>query len=553
MLRCIRIQNHALIHEVEMILDEGFHVFTGETGSGKSILLGAIGLLLGDRADTTTVGLHGDRAIVEGEFVAPQLKSWLTLSDLPPTRAVSVRREVLRNGRSRVFINDAQATVGQLKELGSQLVHIHRQDDLGASLERPALTRVLDIAGNHNSIRESYQEAFQAWCKAKEELQELDSLMRAPAGDVDYLNHQIRELQSLRTHEVNWLNLQAELHSLQHASQLHDALQAAAHACDADESGALVNLGKARRLLANVEGVDVDVDDAQTRLESVHIELSDLSNTLHQLMDAKQPDPTKLKGLEERHDNLMRAMKKHQVNSPEELTKLLQQLMNQVDSLQGLEASHKQALQKESTLKNDLQLAGAALTNQRRKAGTKLIAKVLPLLAQLKMPHAEMALKLQECEPDLLGADEPEIWFTSNPGSPLMPLNKVASGGERARFMLALKSILAGIQSTPVVVLDEIDTGVSGEVATHMGRAMRSISNAPHTRQVLAVTHLPQVAAQAQHHWEVSKTTDGASTHVFVDALEFDKRQLSVATMLSGDGVTDEAMGQAAKLISASS
>ena len=552
MLRRIRIQNHALIHEVELTLDAGFHVFTGETGSGKSILLGAVGLLLGDRADTSGVGLHGDRAVIEGEFVAPQMTDWLAEADLPDAMSISIRREVLRNGRSRVFINDAQATVSQLRELGNQLVSIHRQDDLGEVLERPAFAHVLDLAGRHHDVKAAYETAYTAWREAHGALQSLEALLRAPSGDVHYLRHQIEELQGLRLHEVEWDALESELHSLQHATDLHAGLAHAAHACDADEKGVLTSLEDARRALMSLEGVDADVDQALERLSSVRIEMQDLSATLHDLVERKQPDPARLNALEARHDALMRAMRKHGVDSTQALMDLLNQLGQTVDSLDGLEAQVEGARDEERRLRMSLNEAGHALTKARKRAGEQLAGAVLPLLDQLKMPHAQMDWAFPECEPDPIGMDVPEIWFTTNPGSPLLPLVKVASGGERARFMLALKSVLAKLQSTPVVVLDEIDTGVSGEVAEHMGRAMKNIALAQQTKQVMAVTHLPQVAALAQHHWEVHKTTDGASTHVSVHALNGQDRQYAVATMLSGSNVTEEALGQAAKLIAAS-
>ena len=552
MLRRIRIQNHALIHEVELTLDAGFHVFTGETGSGKSILLGAVGLLLGDRADTSGVGLHGDRAVIEGEFVAPQMTDWLAEADLPDAMSISIRREVLRNGRSRVFINDAQATVAQLRELGNQLVSIHRQDDLGEVLERPALAHVLDLAGRHHDVKTAYEIAFTEWREAHGALQSLEALLRAPSGDVHYLRHQMEELQGLRLHEVEWDALESELHSLQHATDLHAGLAHAAHACDADEKGVLTSLEDARRALMSLEGVDADVDQALERLSIVRIEMQDLSATLHDLVERKQPDPARLNALEARHDALMRAMRKHGVDSTQALMDLLDQLGQTADSLDGLEAQVEDARDEEHRLRMSLNEAGHALTNARKRAGEQLAGAVLPLLGQLKMPHAQMDWAFPACEPDPIGMDVPEIWFTTNPGSPLLPLVKVASGGERARFMLALKSVLAELQSTPVVVLDEIDTGVSGEVAEHMGRAMKNIALAQQTQQVLAVTHLPQVAALAQHHWEVHKSTDGASTHVSVHALNGQDRRYAVATMLSGSNVTEEALGQAAKLIAAS-
>ena len=302
----------------------------------------------------------------------------------------------------------------------------------------------------------------------------------------------------------------------------------------------------------SLEGVDADVDQALERLSSVRIEMQDLSATLHDLVERKQPDPARLNALEARHDALMRAMRKHGVDSTQALMDLLDQLAQTADSLDGLEAQVEEARGEEHRLRMSLNEAGHALTKARKRAGEQLAGAVLPLLGQLKMPHAQMDWAFPACEPDPIGMDVPEIWFTTNPGSPLLPLVKVASGGERARFMLALKSVLAELQSTPVVVLDEIDTGVSGEVAEHMGRAMKNIALAQQTQQVLAVTHLPQVAALAQHHWEVHKSTDGASTHVSVHALNGQDRRYAVATMLSGSNVTEEALGQAAKLIAAS-
>ena len=549
MLRRIKIQNHALIHEVELCLEEGFHVFTGETGSGKSILLGAIGLLLGDRADTSSVGLQGDRAVVEGEFLAPQLKEWLADHDFPEAMVVGVRREVLRNGRSRVFINDAQGTVGQLRNLGTHLVSIHQQDDLGDALEPIQLAEVLDLSAVDNVATTKYKEAFADWSQAKHTLDELEALSRNPSGDVDYLKHQISELERLNLGDLHWEELEAELNSLQHAAELHAALQHAATECDSDEAGALGLVETARRSLLHVEGVDADVDDALRRLQSLRIELQDLAGTLHDLVERKQPDPERLQRLEARHDAVMRAMRKHSVDEPEALSTLLHSLSGKVDVLQGLEGQLHKARTQASEALEALHAAGQALTAQRMQSAQEMTSRVLPLLHELKMPHARMEWHFDDCEPQPWGTSEPAIWFSSNPGASMLPLTKVASGGERSRFMLSLKSVLAKLQSTPVVVLDEIDTGVSGEVAAHMGRAMKDISTAPQTQQVLAITHLPQVAACAEHHWEVSKSTDGASTHVAVQRLDNSGRQLALATMLSGSEVTEEALGQASKLL----
>lgn len=552
MLRCIRILNHALIQEVELHLDEGFHVFTGETGSGKSILLGAVGLLLGERADTSAIGLHGDRAVVEGEFSAPQIQDWLSREDLPQGPRISIRREVLRNGRSRVFINDAQASVAQLRKLGTLLVDIHRQDHAGLALERTAMCDLLDLAGEHGDSLKLYREAFQTWENAKSTLAHLQTQAKAPSGDVDYLQHQLGELESLGLPSLDWPTFLAELTVLRHASELHAGIAEASHRCDSDDECALRAVGRMRKALASLEGVDADVDEVLARLNSVRIELQDLASTLESLLDQKQPDPQRLEHLEHKHDLVMRVMRKHHVQEPEQLLELELTLVSQIDAVRGLDQALDAALERENVTRLNMNRLGNELTQARRLAADRLSEAVLPMLSQLKMPHAKMSWEWPACTPDMWGTASPEVWFSSNPGSSLLPLTKVASGGERARFMLALKSVLARIQSTPVVILDEIDTGVSGEVAAHMGTAMRQMAQSTKTNQVLAVTHLPQVAALASKHWEVSKFTDGATTHVEVKLLNEAERQRAIASMLSGSAVTDEALGQAARLLAMS-
>ena len=551
MLRRIHIRNHALITEVELNFDEGFHVFTGETGSGKSILMGALGLLLGKRADTASVGLSSDRAVVEGWFSAPHLKSWLLAQDLPATPRLTIRREVLKNGRSRVFVNDAQASVAQLKALGEQLVDIHQQHDLGVSLEREALCHLLDQVGGHRSAVHTYQAAHGNWLDKAAAWKKLDALSKAPQGDVAYLKHQRTELEALNLDALDWPKLEASLNSLSRASELNSGLEGAAHALEGDDISALGQLDRALKALRGVAGVDAEIDGALERVESVRIELQDLAYTLDDLGRQKQPDPSKLRMLEERHDALWSASKKHNVASPEDLLAKQHELDTQIQSLEGLAENLQEAEAAMAKAKTAMLSAGQVLREARLAAGATVAGRVLPLLGDLKMPHASMDWESEDVPADTLGLDSPVIQFSSNPGSPLQPLTKVASGGERARFALALKSVLAQIQSTPVVVLDEIDTGVSGEVASFMGAAMRAIAHSDQTTQVLSVTHLPQVAAQAEHHWEVRKSTDGTTTEVDVTALDEEGKLQAIATMLSASEITAEALGQASQLLTA--
>ena len=551
MLRRIHIRNHALITEVELNFDEGFHVFTGETGSGKSILLGALGLLLGKRADTASVGLSSDRAVVEGWFSAPHLNTWLLDHDLPATPRLTVRREVLKNGRSRVFVNDAQASVAQLKALGERLVDIHQQHDLGISLEREALCHLLDQVGGHDRLVQTYQATYTAWVDKTETWKKLDALSKAPQGDVPYLKHQRTELEALNLAALDWTELEASLKTLSRASELTQGLEDAAHALEREDASALGQIDRALKALRGVAGVDADIDAALERAESTRIELQDLADTLDDLGRQKQPDPSKLRMLEERHDALWAATKKHNVTSPEDLLAKQRELDAQIQSLEGLADDLREAESAMNKAHKAMHDAGEDLRKARLAAGSIVAGRVLPLLGDLKMPHASMDWESEDAPADALGLDSPVIQFSSNPGSPLQPLTKVASGGERARFALALKSVLAQVQSTPVVVLDEIDTGVSGEVASFMGAAMRAIAHSNQTAQVLSVTHLPQVAAQAEHHWEVRKSTDGTTTEVDVTALDGEGKLQAIATMLSASEVTTEALGQASQLLAA--
>lgn len=549
MLRRLRIQNHALIADAELHLTEGFHVFTGETGSGKSILLGALGLLLGDRADTSGVGLHGDRAVIEGDFSASDFSDWLVQQELPTQTTLTLRREILRNGRSRVFINDAQATVQQLRELGESLVDIHRQQHLGVWMEREKLCEWLDRAGQHQEAIQSYVWQFEQWGAAKKEHDRLVQWSREPSGDLNYLKHQLEELQSAELGNLDWEELQSELSSLEHASDIHDGIAQALHSCDADDTGALVRLDQAKKALRGVEGRDKDVDEVMNRLQSMRIELHDMIATLEDLMDIKQPNPTRLSFLQEQHDVIVRLMRKHGVEHPSELTTLVKKLEGQVFDLSDMDRRLEEAEKQAERAWLAMTKCGEELMHRRMEASRTVTTRVLPLLSKLKMPHAQMEWRFPSCPPDLLGMNSPEIWFSTNPGSPLLPLSKVASGGEKARFLLALKAVLAGLQGTPAVVFDEIDTGVSGEVASHMGQTMRDIALSPHTAQVLAVTHLPQVAALAHKHWEVSKATDGTTTHVHIEPLTSEGRQRAVASLLSGEEITPEALRQASRLI----
>jgi DNA repair protein RecN (Recombination protein N) len=551
MLRRLEVHNHALIAHVELEFEKGFHVFTGETGSGKSILLGALGLLLGARAESAAVGLHGDRATVEGDFDAGHLVEWLKTHGLPTTQPVVVRREVLRNGRSRAFINDALATATQLKEFGAHMVDLHGQDDLGEQFQRDTLCKVLDSVGGHHEVLEAYRRAQKHWQEAFGHLAHLKALRQSPQGDLSYLQHQVQAIESLHLESLDWPELTEELHVLTHAADITDALSHAASLCDDESRGLLGSLDQVRRKLQVAAQWDSEARELLDRVESVRIEMHDVSETLLQLTEDKAPNPERLHQLQTKHDRVMQAMKRHGVDDIQSLVLLNQSLRQQLEALDDLEANLEEVIRREETARLERDTQAMRLRKARQAAGSLLLDNLLPRLAQLKMPHAQLEWVMTPCTPDMLGADEPSLLFASNPGSALQPMHKVASGGEKSRFGLAMKRTTADALHTPVLVLDEIDTGVSGDVASHMGRSMKAIASSAGTMQVIAVTHLPQVASLADHHWEVSKTTDGATTHVHVKGLTSEERIHVIARMLSGDSITSEALGQATRLLEA--
>jgi DNA repair protein RecN (Recombination protein N) len=549
MLTRLDVENHALIAQVQLRLEPGFHAFTGETGSGKSILLGALSLLLGARAESAAVGFHSERAVVEGEFDAPALREWLRQHDLPEANPIVVRREVLRNGRSRAFINDALATAGQLKDLGNQLVDIHRQDDSGHVWDREVLCNVLDHVGGHEEVVQRFQRAWSQWSHAASAMERLERMRKSPQGDAAYLQHQVDQLQALRLGALDWEALLAELTSLSNAEGITFALNGAATACDDDDRGALTAVAAMRKHLQHAAGLDGDVEELLQRVESVMIELRDVSATLGDLLESKAPNPARLQHLRETHDHVQQAMSRHNVATCDELRGVERDLAQRIAELEGVDEALANARSQEAAARRERDTAANALTEARRMAAASLTQSLLPLLRELKMPHAQLEWEFTPCTPDAWGADTPELLFASNPGSPLLAMHKVASGGERSRFSLALKRVMAQALATPVVVLDEIDAGVSGEVAAHMGAAMQGIAHSPGTHQVLAVTHLAQVASMATHHWEVRKRTDGATTHVEVVPLSGDARVEAIAKMISGAHLTDEARKQAARLM----
>lgn len=524
MLQRIKISNYALIDNIELSFENGLSVVTGETGSGKSILLGALGLALGDRANSASVRHGEELCYVEASF-------------LHRGKQIDIRREVLATGRSKAFINDSQSSVAELKELGKQLVDLHGQDETRALLNRDTRLDLLDSFGGHQEVKSKYELSFNNWREAAEEHSRLVAKSKLPQADVGYLKFQADELDQLKLHIINYDELESELNTLKNATDIASGLYNVHSALNE------VDLSSAIRTLESISEYNKEAKELLERLVSARIELDDISSEASSNSESISFDEERLHILEEKLDNYRKALMKHKKASAAELAAYLDEVHELISDASGLEKRIEELRVRVEETKGIMLADGHSLKEARAKAGNELLSKVTEELGPLKLPDVTMSWVFENASsPDILGIEEVELMFSANPGSPMQPLSEVASGGERSRVMLAFKAGLASKKVIPTIVLDEIDTGVSGDVATRMASAMKSMANG---QQVFAVTHLAQVAAQGDQHLEITKTIEGGTAHTSASYLDDNDRVEAIARMLSGENTTDEARAQA--------
>lgn len=522
MLQRIKISNYALIDNIELNFDGGLSVVTGETGSGKSILLGALGLALGDRASSSSVR-HGENlCFVEASF-------------LIDGKSIDIRREVNATGRSKAFINDSQCSVAELKELGSTLVDLHGQDETRALLNRDTRLELLDSFGGHDV--ESYKSSFYEWKTEKENLAALIAKSKLPQADISYLEFQAAELEQLNLGVFNYDELESELQTLKNATDIASGLFNVHSAIDS------LDLNSTVRILEGISEYSKDAKDLLERLNSVRIELEDISSESHSKSESITFDEERLSILEEHLDSYKKALLKHKKGGAAELSEYLEEIHKNISDANSLETRITESKALVSELKAKMLSEGAKLLEARKKAGAELLKAVKAELKPLKLPDVQMSWEFMDAaSPDILGVEEVELMFSANPGSPMQPLAEVASGGERSRVMLAFKAGLSLRKITPTIVLDEIDTGVSGDVASRMASTMKAMSSG---QQVFSVTHLAQVAAVGDQHLEITKSVSKGTAITEASYLGDENRIEAIARMLSGENITDEARAQA--------
>lgn len=549
MLQSLEVHQYALIDHLRVEWGPGLTTLTGETGSGKSILLGALGLALGERADVSSIRQGAEKCWVEATFAAtPSSTRWIERAGLDVYPEITLRREIHAQGRSRAFINDTPVNLNDLRALAETLVDLHGQDDTRAYLHRERRLEWLDSFSKNRDVLNAYQAAWKAFQEAEARVQALAE--ETTAADPDYIQFQIAELDAIRVCDRDWTAIEEQRSLLLHAAGIRLSLQASLAAIEgtgADSStDVLQALGSAHKHLASATAFHPAWSPLADQLQSALVEIKEISRELQRESERISEDPATLAQLEELWDELTRLQQKHRCNTPTELCDLRNAFQSQWDRWTAAHEIREQCEAERKAAIEKLTSCAQALTVQRRELGEELARKLAQSLKQLHLPHAQLLFRWDlRAKPDVWGQDEIEWLFSANPGSPPLPLHQVASGGERSRLMLAIKTLTRHAR-VGTIVLDEIDTGVSGLVAEKMALTMKRMAS--HV-QVLAITHLPQVAAAGEDHWEVSKSVDGMVTRTHLQKLQGESRVTSIAKMLSGSTLGPAALAHAQSLL----
>ena len=550
MLRNLHIQNYALIESLDLDFTEGFSVITGETGAGKSILLGAIGLLTGQRAETAAIRTGAAKCVVEGTFDIEgyDLQPLFEEHDIEYDNECIVRREIASTGKSRAFINDTPVSLGILKQLGERLVDIHSQhQNLLLNTEGFQL-RVLDTLSEDKSIRQQYTEAYRHYRDTAARLDALRNQLTGDQGDEEYIRFQLSQFDEWRLQEGEQEELEQELELLSHAEEIKESLYRIDAMLSGDDGGQTSALKSVTSQLRSLTAIYPGAEDWHERMESLYIELKDIADDVSDASERISYDPERQAWVEQRLDTIYTAQQKHRVGSVAELLEIAERFR---DTLQRIDEAGERivAMEKETAAALEaLQHAAEGLTAQRQAVATTFEKEIATRLVELGIPNTRFAVEITpRRQPDSTGADSVAFLFSANKNSALQNIAEVASGGEISRIMLSLKSIIAAATAMPTLIFDEIDTGVSGTIAARMADIMESIAS--HGRQVISITHLPQIAAKGTAHYKVYKEDTEDATVSHIRTLTTDERISELAQMMSAGTLTEAAINNAREML----
>jgi DNA repair protein RecN (Recombination protein N) len=549
MLLSLSIKNYALIESLETDFSNQFSVITGETGAGKSILLGALGLVLGNRADLTSLKDKEQKCIIEAVFLISNydLKSFFEANDLDYEERTIIRREILPTGKSRAFINDSPVNLQELQELGIYLLDIHSQHQTRELTETAYQLEIIDAVANNTSFVTLYQQQLTVLKAKQKQLTEAAAEKQLLEKEHEYNSYLLNELLAANLQVGEQEILEQELEQLSNVEFIKEQFSRMLSIANEEQIGAVVQLKEMKLALQKLSPFSILYLQLYERLQSTFLEIEDLINEGEKSFDKINADPERIEYVNNKLQALYALQKKHQVQSIQELLVIRDQLDDKVLKVDDLEIQINQLEQEVN--KNIVVIDGIALSiSENRKQGIpQLVEKMKTILSQLGMAEANFQFDLVATDHYFAtGKDELNVLFSANKGTHLGPLKKVASGGEMSRIMLAVKSILAHYSKLPTIIFDEIDTGVSGEIAIKMGEIMKEISA---TMQVFAITHLPQIAAKGDTHYKVVKRSQGTTTISELVLLSPEERITQIAEMLSGKEVTASALEHAKALL----
>ena len=548
MIQSLYIKNYLLIDHLELDFSEGFITITGETGAGKSILMGALSLILGQRVDTSVLKLKDAKCIVEGTFrPGERVKKLFEKNDLDFENLTTLRREIAPGGKSRAFINDTPVNLPLLKEVGKLLVDIHSQhQNLQLNDHLYQMDVITHMAGVEKELN-TYRKTFSAFTELSRELEQIRRETAAQKEELEYMEFQFKELQSARLVDGEMDELEADLQRAEHSEEIQNALMESAGHLSAESTGILDQLKAALSMLQKIAQYYGPAQEMSSRLESAYIELKDIASEVELEAGKARLEPGELEQLRQRMDLLIGLMQKHRVPELGHLIALRDQLGSKIDSLSFSDEKIGQLSNERKALLKKLEEQAAILHKNRTHAAEEMQLKIEGQLKQLGIPNARFRVELESKEEyDSNGSDQVKFLFSANKQLPLEEISRVASGGEISRLMLCIKALVSDRKGMPTLIFDEIDAGVSGEIADKVGGIMDQLAKG---RQVMAITHLPQVASRGADHFVVFKEDTSDATYTRIRKLQPEERITEIARMLSGEELSEEALSNARVLL----
>lgn len=550
MLRSLYIQNYALIEKLDIRFDSGFSVITGETGAGKSIILGAIGLLLGQRADVKSIRKGATKCVIEAHFdvSAYGMKPFFEANELEYEDECILRRELYASGKSRAFINDTPASLAQMKELGELLIDVHSQHQNLLLNKEGFQLNVLDLLAHDEAELAAYQKLYNDWRQARQDLEELVARAEQSRADEDYIRFQLEQLEEANLTDGEQEELEQEAEMLTHAEDIKAGLYRAGQALNADEGSVLEALKDCQNTMMGLRSVFAPAGELADRLDSVYIELKDISQEVADKEEEVEFNPARLDEVNARLNLIYSLQQKHRVDTVKALLSLQENYALQLSAITSSDEDIARLEVRVKELFTQVTAQAQVLTEARTRAAREVERQMAARLVPLGMPNVRFQVEIgTRKEPGVHGADTVNFLFSANKNGVLQSISQVASGGEIARVMLSVKAMIAGAVKLPTIVFDEIDTGVSGEIADRMADIMQEMGD--NDRQVISITHLPQIAARGRAHYKVYKEDNEVETNSHIRRLTDDERVEELAHMLSGATLTEAALNNARALL----